>query len=499
MAIAPVPLSPAPVAEPGAASAPSRRDQLVAAALMAVCFLFNIEGTVVTVAIPRIADELGMTSVEAALTASLYYLGMMLALAPATVLASRYCVKRMLSIATAVFTLGAVVAWRSTSIEGLLVARVLQGVGGGGMAALAYGSVGVWFEPRWIGWAYGRLNAAIGVGMLLGAPVGGTLVAVASWGAIFSVTAAVGVATFACCAIALPQAYHTPNPAPFGPRLARSAVLGLGCAGSVYAMSKLGARGLAAPDVLAAAVVGLLALAATALLEWRSAHPLVPREVWRGGRAVVGLSLVAIARGILVVTNFTVPFLLGVVFGLSTAKTGLLMAVSAGVFAAMSPRGAAIAQRIGPARLVLRGMATSAAAFCIFVAAAAWSGAPVTVAALALAVAGLGTGLAVASASRAAVDAIPPAARAAGGMLLPTAGFVGMAVHVTVVEWIFAWRVPGGFSVVEKAHDAATVALSRPGFVAVFAGIVALAVLGIGLARLLMRLEARAVAGAPRS
>ena len=360
------------------------------------------------------------------------------------------------------------------------------------MAALAYGSAGVWFEPRRIGWAYGRLNAAIGLVMLLGAPVGGALVAAASWGAIFSVTAVAGVATFVFCAIALPQAYHTPNPAPFGPRLARSVVLGLGCAGSVYAVSKLGAKGLAAPDVLAAALVGSAALAATVLLEWKAAHPLVPHEVWRGGRAVVGLVLVALARGILVVTNFTVPFLLGVVYGLSTATTGLLMAVSAGVFAATSPRGAVIAQRIGPARLVARGMATSLAAFALLAAAAWSSGAGVALVAVALAVAGLGTGLTVASASRAAVEAIPPGARAAGGMLLPTAGFVGMAVHVTVVEWIFAWRVPGGFSVVGKAHDAATVALARPGFLAVFAGVVLLAAMGVVLAQVLRRIEGNA-------
>ena len=121
MAIAPVPLAHAPAPASADDPGPTRRDQLVATALMAVCFIFNIEGTVVTVAIPRIADELGMSSIQAALMASLYYLGMTLALAPATVLASRYCVKRMLTIATAVFTLGAVVAWQAGSIEALLL------------------------------------------------------------------------------------------------------------------------------------------------------------------------------------------------------------------------------------------------------------------------------------------------------------------------------------------------------------------------------------------
>lgn len=493
MAIAPVPLTPAlpaPAATASPDDRPTRRDQFVAAALMSVCFIFNIEGTIVTVAIPRIADELGMSSIQAALMASLYYLGMTLALAPSTVLASRYCVKRMLCIATAIFTLGAVVAWFAQTIEALLLARVLQGIGGGGMAALAYGSAGVWFEPRRIGWAYGRLNAAIGMGMLLGAPAGGALVALGSWGSIFSVTAVAGAAVFAWCALVLPQAYHTPNSAPFWPRVARSVILGVGCAGTVYAISKLGAKGLAAPDIVAAGVVGLAALATTAILEARSPHPLVPREVWRGGRVAVGLLIVALARGILVVTNFTVPFLLGVIYGLSTATTGLLMAISAAIFAGMSPKGAAIAQRIGPARLVTRGMFTSLAAFGLFALAAQWGGSPLWLVAAALAVAGLGTGLTVASASRAAVDAIPPSARASGGMLLPTAGFVGMAVHITVVEWIFAWRVPGGFSVVAKAHDAATIAIARPGFVAVFVAVIGLAALGIVLARRLGRMEA---------
>lgn len=487
MAIAPVSLSPA-AAE---SSAPDRRDWTVVLCLMSVCFLFNIEGTIVTVAIPHITRDLDLSSVESALMASLYYIGMTVVLAPVTVLAARYCVKRMLLVSLVVFTAGAVVAWRAESVPMLLAARALQGMGGGGMAAMAYGSVGVWFKPARIGWAYGLVNAAIGCGMLLGAPLGGILVSASGWSSIFSATAVVSVIVLGVCAALLPAAFHTPVGTPFLPRLGRAVVLGLGVSGAVYAVSKVGESGLGAVDVRIAGALGCIGLAVTLLSELRSTHPLVPHEVWRGGREALALAVVACVRGLLVISNFTVPFLLGVVFGCSTAVTGGLMAISAGIFALSSPRGAALAQRIGPSRVVSLAMTANTAAFLVLAYASRAGDAPIAVVAVALGFVGLGSGLAVASASRGAVEAIPQAFRGTAGMLLPTAGFVGMAAYVTVSEWIFAWRVEGGFSVVERAHDASVAEAARGGFAAVFAAAALVSVAAALVAQVARRFEQR--------
>lgn len=501
MPMAPVPLT--ATTAPAPPDAPARRDWIVVLGLMSVCFLFNIEGTIVAVAIPRVSDDLGLSSVESALLASLYYIGMTLALAPASVLASRYCVKRMLLVALTVFSLGAVVAWFAGSVPGLLAARVLQGVGGGGMAAMAYGSVGVWFESRRVGWAYGLVNSAIGAGMLLGAPLGGVLLALYGWKSIFAVTALVSIVVLVACAALLPAAFHTPSSAPFASRLLRSVLLGFAIAGTVYAISKLGGEGINAMDVRTAGAVGLVSLVATAVLERRSQHPLVPREVWRGGRAALSLLVVSCGRGLLVVSNFVVPFLLGVVYGFSSTAVGAMMAVCAGVFALSGPRGASIAQRIGSARLVSIAMWVIFAGFLTLAIGSVFPAVPVAAVAVGLGLIGLGTGLTVASASKSAVDAVPASARGSLSMLLPTAGFVGMACHVTVAEWIFAWRVEGGFQVVERSHDADVVAAARDGFEWVFVAAMIVAATASVLARRLSRMERAAskisVAGASRT
>jgi MFS family permease len=489
MAIAPTPLQDKAVAGQADRTPPTRRDWSTVQCLMAVCFLFNIEGTVVAVAIPSISDALDMSSVEAALMASLYYIGMTLALAPMTVLASRYCIKRMLLVALVVFLVGALVAWRATGVESMLLARTLQGIGGGGMAALAYGSVGVWFEPRRVGWAFGLVNAAIGCGMLLGAPLGGGLVALASWSAIFWVTAAVSAVVFAACAVGLPQAFHQPARDPFLPRLARSVLFGIGLSGTVYAVSKLGGNGLAATDVRVAGSIGLAALAATALLEWRAPNPLVPHEVWRGGRMAFALLVVSAGRGLLIVSNFVVPFLLGVAFGASTVETGAFMAISAAAFALSSPRGATLAQRHGPAAVVSRALLVTVAAFAGLAWIASDASLPVATVSLPLVALGVGSGLTVSGASRSAVDAIPVVHRGRASMLLPIAGFVGMACHVTLAEWVFAARVDGGFAVVERIHDAAETSRARGGFAVVFAFAAAIAAVASIVARRLARME----------
>lgn len=456
---------------------------------MSVCFLFNVEGTIVSVAIPRISQDLGLSSVESALLASLYYIGMTLALAPVSVLASRFCVKRMLVVSLVVFTVGAFAAWIAPNSALLLAARVLQGIGGGGMAAMAYGSVGLWFETKRVGWAYGWVNSAIGAGMLLGAPLGGALIAFDDWMAIFSVTGCVSIAVLVLCATVLPAAFHVPVSDPFVPRLLRSFLLGFGIAGTVFAISKVGGVGLGARDVQWSGGVGLAALAVTVLLEWRSEKPLIPREVWRGGRAALALVVVSCGRGLLIVSNFTVPFLMGVVFGFRPAAIGGCMAISAGLFALSGPRSAALAQRIGPARLVSRAMLVVLAAYVLLGVVAASPAVPTVTVALGLALVGLGTGFVVTSASKAAVDSVPATARGSLAMLLPTAGFVGMACHVTCVEWIFAWQIDGGFRVVEHAAEGSMFDTARPGFTWVFGAAAAMALLASMLAWHLSKME----------
>ena len=96
------------------------------------------------------------------------------------------------------------------------------------------------------------------------------------------------------------------------------------------------------------------------------------------------------------------------------------------------------------------------------------------------------------SASKSAVDAVPPSARSSLAMLLPTAGFVGMACHVTVAEWIFASKVDGGFGLVEHAHGAAIATAARTGFAWVFAAAAAVAAAASLLARVLSGIETRA-------
>ncbi|KAL2179029.1 major facilitator superfamily-domain-containing protein [Thermothelomyces heterothallicus CBS 202.75] len=162
----------------------TKRSRLQAALLMtSLCtavFLAALDITIVTTALPTISDHFHSTS-------GYTWVGSAFLLAAAVVAPSWgkfsdiWGRKTILLIVTGIFFLGSALCGAAVSLSMLLVGRVIQGIGGGGLLSLVSIVVGDLYSPRERGKYYGIVGLVWAVAFTLGPLVGGAFTRGVSW------------------------------------------------------------------------------------------------------------------------------------------------------------------------------------------------------------------------------------------------------------------------------------------------------------------------------
>jgi EmrB/QacA subfamily drug resistance transporter len=263
----------------------SREILVLAGVVILGTIMTVLDLTVVNVAIPTLASDLGASipTIQWVMT------GYMLAFATVIPLtgwaAERFGARRAWIFALLLFLAGSVLAGAAWSIGSLIAFRVLQGLGAGMILPIGQTILAQAAGPQ----RMGRVMSVIGVPMLL-APVfgpllGGAIIGAASWRWIFFINLPVGLAAVVAALRLLPASARggVPSGARGGPRLDVRGLLLLspGIAVFLYGMSEAGGHGgFGSPRTSVAVLAGL---ALIGLFFWHAAV--------RGGQALIDVSL----------------------------------------------------------------------------------------------------------------------------------------------------------------------------------------------------------------
>ena len=167
-------------------------------------FMILVDSTIVTVAMPTIMKSFDADINQAVWVTSAYLLAYAVPLLITGRLGDRFGPKNIYLIGLVIFTLSSAWCGLSNSIEMLIVARVVQGLGAALMTPQTMAVITRVFPPERRGAAMGLWGAVAGVATLVGPILGGVLVDAAGWEWIFYINIPVGVIGFILAARLVP-------------------------------------------------------------------------------------------------------------------------------------------------------------------------------------------------------------------------------------------------------------------------------------------------------
>ncbi|MBV8431239.1 MAG: MFS transporter [Solirubrobacterales bacterium] len=150
-------------------------------ACTAAAALLQLDGTVITVALPSVAHSLRVSNGSTAIVLSAYFVAYALALLPAGSLVDRFDARRLALLGLGLFAIGAGAGAVAPSIGVLVATRIVQGIGAGLVSPAALAGAVSGFPPERRGGALGIWGASAGISNLLGPVLGGVLTVALGW------------------------------------------------------------------------------------------------------------------------------------------------------------------------------------------------------------------------------------------------------------------------------------------------------------------------------
>ncbi|HEX2620297.1 MAG TPA: DHA2 family efflux MFS transporter permease subunit, partial [Phototrophicaceae bacterium] len=162
-------------------------------AVMFGIFMIILDSTVVNIALPTLRRAYGASLADVPWVISIYVLSLGITTPVSGFLADRFGIKRVYLFGLAMFVVGSILCGISPSLSWLIVARALQGFGGGVAQPLGPAQLYRAFPPKEQGTALGYFGVALVFAPALGPILGGWLVDANLWRLIFFINVPIGI------------------------------------------------------------------------------------------------------------------------------------------------------------------------------------------------------------------------------------------------------------------------------------------------------------------
>ncbi|ATN36643.1 hypothetical protein ACO34A_22915 (plasmid) [Rhizobium sp. ACO-34A] len=341
-------------AEAGADGLAMPRRAVAVIAITIAAVLSVLDGAMLNVALPRIAEELSVSAQSAVWVVNAYQLTAVICLLPTVVIADRIGYGRTFSAGIFLYVLASVAGFFSEGFVWLLGARILQGLGSAGVMSCASALLRASYPGRLFGTGVALNTSAVTFAAAAGPSLGAlVLTAGGNWRFLFLIGVPFGVAAWICTR-ALPNNKGRRRPLGIVSVALNAVSLGLG----IIAFSVLPKDTLTGSLLLAGTVIAWLLWVRVDLA---SEAPLLPFDLFRippfSFAIAASVSMFAAQSASLI----SLPFLFIGLRGMSVLETGALMTawpVCAAMTSMLAPR---MGRRFQVATLCMTGAALLAA------------------------------------------------------------------------------------------------------------------------------------------
>jgi len=334
-----------------------------------------------------------------------------------------------------IFILGSMLCGLAPSLLLLILARLLQGIGGALIFAVNVAMITSTFPGNERGLALGLNAVVVSLGVAAGPTIGGIIIQYLTWRWIFYVNVPI------CLLVLLAGWYFYREPRsqqgqherfdPIG-----AVVLAIGLAALTLGLSFGQEWGWLSPGTLVTLGIGILMLAVAVYVESHVEHPVVNLGlVFNRVFAFANISFILCMMA-LFAPGFLLPFYFEELRGFSTIQTGLLMTPLPLLLAVVAPLSGSLADRFGSRWLSPFGLAI--ACFGLVLLSQINAQSSIWDIIWRLAVIGAGQGLFQSPNTRAMMSAAPRNAQGEASGLLATGRVIGQSMSVALTGTVFA-------------------------------------------------------------
>jgi DHA2 family multidrug resistance protein len=323
-----VPRGPVRIYAPPAAAAPVgdkyKYKYFIAIAVTLAAVLELIDTSIVNVAIPHMMGNLGATLDEVSWVSTGYIIANVIVIPMSGWLSAYFGRKRYLTGSIILFVTASFFCGAATSLGGLVLWRVVQGVGGGALLSTAQATLFEAFPPEEVGIGQAMFGVGVMVGPTIGPTLGGYIVDNYNWPWIFYINVPLGILAAFMVVSYVKDAAHQERADTID---VTGFLLLATCVGSLQFMLEKGDRWdwFESRGITILAVTSALSFIALIWRELVIDEPIINFRVLKSRQLAAGVSIAAVLGVALYGSIFVLPIFLQSLHGLTANQTGLVM------------------------------------------------------------------------------------------------------------------------------------------------------------------------------
>ncbi|HJJ98851.1 MAG TPA: DHA2 family efflux MFS transporter permease subunit [Methanocorpusculum sp.] len=419
----------------------SHLKKLLAVIALAI-FIDSLDGSIVNIALPTIAEGFSVDMSTAAWVIMAYFLFLVGLIPLFGNVADHGRLQEVFCCGFVVFTVGSIASGLAPDLLMLVISRAVQGVGASMIAVVAPLLVVRLMPPHNWGMGMGMAAMAGAVALVFGPVLGGMLTECLSWHWCFFINVPVGIATVVLGLRIIPKAEYQPK---VRLDLVGVVLIFTAMASLIYLLEQGIPLGWASPQVFFCGVVFAVSVVIFVLRELRVADPILRVRVFRSRPFTFVVSSYFLISVVYAGFLYIVPFYMSIVLKMSPAVSGMILLISSVITAVVGLPSGALSDRIG-ARWLVTAAGVGRVLFCCVMAVMLpefglfWI-------LLLMVLSGLTFGISGGPSSARIIEHAPEWEGGTGSVVMMLSQYSGMVVGVALYALVFNLTVPGAAGV----------------------------------------------------
>jgi DHA2 family multidrug resistance protein len=348
---------------------PSHNQWAVALTVTLATFMEVLDTSIANVALPHIAGNLGASQDESTWVLTSYLVSNAVILPISAWVATRVGRKRFYMSSVALFTISSFFCGLAPSLGLLVLFRVLQGAGGGGLVPSEQAILADTFRPHQRGLGFAVYGMAVVIAPAIGPTIGGWITDNYSWHWIFFINIPIGI-------LSLFLTHRLVEDPPYLKREKQRLIdskshidytgfvliaLGIGALQIVLDKGQE-ADWFSSGMITVASIFAAVTLVTWVLWEWRQANPIVNVRLFRGRNFATAMMFTFVLGMVLNGTTVLLPQFLQSLLGYDATKAGEALAGGGFMMLIMMPLAGFFVTRVDPRIMMAGGFAATSSA-----------------------------------------------------------------------------------------------------------------------------------------